>query len=1334
MNRATSKQQALLERIASERILILDGGMGTMIQAANLAEEAFRGADLEGHCVELRGNNDVLCVSRPELIRDIHDAYLAAGADIVTTNTFNATVLSQREYGLGHLVRDINLAASRLAREAASSWSSRTPGRPRFVAGSVSPTNRAASMSPDVERPGLRDVSFKELVGVYAEQVGALIEGGVDILLLETVFDTLNAKAALFAIREEMQVRDKALPIWISATIADRSGRTLSGQTPEAFWISVRHARPFAVGLNCSFGAEQIRPHLASLSSFASTLVSMHPNAGLPNELGRYEQSPKQMAAHVGEIARAGLVNIVGGCCGTTPEHIASLAETLENVAPRPVLRPSPRLMLSGLEPLTLSRDLQSSADGGEDEAKSSAEHHARDGAAHDPTDMAGSRLEAYGDGGRLLHVGERTSVAGSRRFAKLILDGSYEQALRVAARQVEEGAHILDMNVDDALLDGVSTMKELSLLFASDPVVARVPVMLDSSRWEVIEAGLECLQGKCVVNSISLKDGPDELRRRARRIQRFGAAAVVMCVDEKGQADTLPRRIEVFERACQILIAEEGFEPEDLMLDPNVFAVGTGLIEHDRYALDVLDCLRWIRRNLPRCLTLCGVSNLSFAFRGNETVREAMHSVFLYHAVRAGLDIAIVNAGRLPLFEDIDERLRDAVEDVVLARSPGATERLIGIAQFFSDRPNAKVVDGGWRALPADERLVHALVHGLDEHLEQDTLEALEERKDPLRVIDGPLTQGMDRVGELFGEGKMFLPQVIRSARIMKQVVGFLGPALGAGPCGKERTDADLEASESHEAFDSPAGPPRSAGAHRMTPSGAARARIMLATVKGDVHDIGKGIVKVVLGCHGHEVMDLGEMVPAETIVDAVRREQPDILGLSGLITPSLDEMLRVAEEMQRAGLDLPLLIGGATTSLAHTALMLDPAYDGPVFHVADASKAPYVVRRLMEEGGGGEFELETKESYARLREHREMEQAARELLPIEKARSRGNRIDWSGYEPFHPKKPGVTILDDVELATLRPYIDWSSFFRVFRLGGVYPDLLDLPETKEEARRLLEDAREMLDTLEQEKGLSARGAAGLFPAASRGDDVVVFDVQERGKARAVAHFLRRQHPRTGDEACPCLADLVAPETSEASDWIGAFVVSTGFGLKETALEYERDGDEYKSILLKALSGALAEAFSEWLHELVRRELWGYEPAPRRDPGTEQAEEHGSQHHGARKGRGEYGTATPHGRAYGGIRASPGHFACPDHTERGTIIELLGLRERLGFELSESFMVIPSPSVTGWYFSHPDSRYFGLGRIGRDQLMDYAGRKGWTTATAERWLSSSLAYDPKEKA
>lgn len=1213
------------------RILVLDGATGTYIQSGDFSEEDYRGARFAGQGADLRGNHDILCLTRPKIVGEMHRAYLAAGADIVSTNTFNATAISQADYGTEGVVRELNEAAARIARAAAAEFTARDPGKPRFVAGVLGPTNKTCSLSPDVNDPGFRATAFDEMASAYREQAVGLLDGGVDILLVETVFDALNAKAALFALRGLLDERGAETPIWISGTITDASGRTLIGQTVEAFWYSVRHAEPLIVGLNCALGAGALRPRLAELSKVAGTHVSIHPNAGLPNELGGYDETPDSMGAALGEIARAGLANVVGGCCGTTPDHIVAIAAAVEGLRPRPVPDLSRHTRLSGLEPLEIRPD------------------------------------------SLFVNVGERTNVAGSARFARLIREGNREDALDVARRQVRGGAQILDVNMDDALLDGPSEMTAFLRLALADPEIARVPIMLDSSRWEVIEAGLCSLPGKGVVNSISLKDGEEEFLRRARVARRFGAAVVVMAFDEKGQADTLERKKEICGRAYRVLTERAAFPPEDIVFDPNVFAVGTGMEEHSGFGVAYLRACRWIKGNLPHALVSGGVSNLSFAFRGNDTVREAMHAVFLYHAVHAGMDMGIVNAGRLALYEEIDPELREAVEDVVQGRRPDATARLTELAHRTAGRKRRKEEPGAWRLLPVAARLEHALVHGVADHVEEDTLEALAEIGRPLEVIEGPLMAGMEKVGDLFGTGKMFLPQVVRSARVMKKAVAVLEPRL-------------LEEKEG---------------------GAGGKGTVVLATVKGDVHDIGKNIVAVVLGCNNYDVIDLGVMAPLEKITAAASAAKADVVGLSGLITPSLDEMVRVAEEMERLGMDVPLLIGGATTSRAHTAIKIDPAYRGVVAHVPDASRAAGVVGRLLDGASREEFRRERKREYEAVRAERAAGAGGAKLLTLEEARRR--RPSLSG-PPTPPRRPGVHRFDDYPLRELFPYIDWTPFFHVWRLRGRYPEILESAEFGEEAGRVHGDAEDLLAKIAGGRLLRARGVVGLFPANAVGDDVEVYGDEERRRPVARLHFLRQQSERSAEKPCLSLADFLAPRESGDADWIGAFALTAGVGAAELASMREGEGDDYGSILVRAAADRLAEAFAEKLHERVRRELWGYAPDEGLDVRAMIAER------------------------YDGIRPAPGYPACPDHTEKGTLFRILGAGEAIGVKLTESFAMDPAASVCGWYFARPEARYFSVGRIGRDQAEDYAARKGTTLAETERWLAPSLGYDPGEPA
>ncbi|MFO7654494.1 MAG: methionine synthase [Candidatus Krumholzibacteriia bacterium] len=1221
---------AALRRLLGERILVLDGAMGTMIQAERLDEAGYRGRLLANHDRDLKGNNDILCLTRPEVIRRIHRDYFAAGADIATTNTFNGTRIVQDDYGTGHLVRDLNFAAARLAREEADASEAADPGRPRFVAGSLAPTNRTASISPDVENPAARNVTFDELVATYAEEAEALLDGGVDILLVETVFDTLNAKAALFAISEVLRRRDEPdVPVWVSGTITDASGRTLSGQTPEAFWISVRHARPLLVGLNCALGPDLLRPHVEELARHAAAYVTAHPNAGLPNDLGGYDETPEQMARVLGEFARSGLVNLVGGCCGTTPAHIAAIAAAVRGLPPRRVPGPEPGTHLSGLEPLKIRPD------------------------------------------SLFVNVGERTNVAGSRRFARLIREERHEEALGVARQQVEAGAQIVDVNMDDALLNSERAMTTFLNVVAGDPEIARVPIMIDSSRWSVLEAGLKCVQGKAVVNSLSLKEGEDEFRRQADLVRRYGAACIVMAFDEQGQADDRDRKVAICRRAYRILVDEVGFDPADVIFDPNVFAVATGIPEHDRYALDYIEATRIIKQELPGVLVSGGVSNLSFSFRGNDPLREAMHAVFLYHAIAAGMDLGIVNAGALPVYEDIDPELKEAVEDVILCRRADAGDRLLEVAQRGGGQRTRAVRDDAWRDLPVAERLQHALVHGIADHAGDDALAALEEIGDPLQVIEGPLMEAMSRVGDLFGAGKMFLPQVIRSARVMKKAVSVLEPHLLAARSDDVRTVG----------------------------------KVLLATVKGDVHDIGKNIVGVVLACNNYQVIDLGVMVPAARILQEARDRSVDVIGLSGLITPSLDEMEHVAGELQREGFEVPLLIGGATTSRTHTAVKIAPRYDHGVVHVLDASRAVGVVATLLEDRRRPAFLAETAADHARLRERRADRGDEQRLLSLDEARARRLPLDWSSYTPPEPRRPGIHHFPDFPLEELRRTVDWTPFFHTWRLRGRYPEIFEREDTGAEARRLFADAAELLDVMHREGLLQACGVAGLFPAAAAGDDIEVYADGDRREILHVARHLRQQRPRS-DGACLALSDLVAPRDGGPADWVGAFVVTAGHGASELAARYVAEGDDYRAILVKALADRLAESFAERLHQLVRTDLWGYAAGEDLDNAALIREE------------------------YVGIRPAPGYPACPDHTEKAGLFRLLDATARCGVTLTESFAMAPGAAVSGWYFSHPESRYFGLGKVDRDQVTDYARRKGWTLVEAERWLRPNLGYEP----
>ena len=1225
----SAKLVALLE----ERIVLLDGAMGTMIQRARLAEEDYRGERFRDWPRELRGNNDLLSLTRPELIRDIHSQYLGAGADIIETNTFNSTSVALADYGMEKLAREFNAAAARLATEVVREWEATHPGETRFVAGVLGPTNKTASISPDVNDPGFRAISFDELVAAYREAVEGLVEGGVDLILVETIFDTLNAKAALMAIEESFETLGLRLPVMLSGTITDASGRTLSGQTTAAFYNSLRHARPIAVGLNCALGAKELRPYVEELASIAEVAVSCHPNAGLPNAFGEYDDTPESMGRHIGEWARSGWLNVAGGCCGTTPEHIMAIGRALRGVAPRRADPPKPALRLAGLEPLNV--DEQS----------------------------------------LFVNVGERTNVTGSKAFARLVLGGDYAGALAVARQQVENGAQVIDVNMDEAMLDSQKAMTTFLNLVASEPDIARVPVMIDSSKWSVIEAGLKCVQGKPIVNSISMKEGEAEFLRQAALCRKYGAAVVVMAFDERGQADTLERRIEVCRRAYELLTGRAGLPAEDIVFDPNIFAVATGLEEHATYGLDYLEAVRWIRANLPHAKVSGGVSNLSFSFRGNDAVREAMHTAFLYHAIRAGMTMGIVNAGQLGVYEEIEPQLRERVEDVIFNRRPDATERLVDFANTVKAGAKERAKDEAWRAGSVESRLAHALVNGISTHVVADTEEARLKYPRPIQVIEGPLMDGMNVVGDLFGAGKMFLPQVVKSARVMKQAVAHLIPYIEAE---KARTGE----------------------------AGRAKGKVVIATVKGDVHDIGKNIVAVVLQCNNYEVVNLGVMVPAQTILETAVREQADAVGLSGLITPSLEEMAHVAKEMQRSGFTLPLLIGGATTSRVHTAVKIAPNYDGPVVYVPDASRSVPVVQSLLSREARANFIAEVRNDYERIREQHREKKGPGPLLPITEARRLGLKTDWSAYRPPAPAKPGLTVLARYPLAELVDYIDWTPFFQTWELSGAYPRILEDPVVGEAARRLLAEAKEMLAHIVRENWVVANGVLGLFPAAQvRDDDIEIYRDESRGEVAMTWHNLRQQNVKPTGRANQCLADFVAPKSSGTRDWIGAFAVCAD-GIAERVAAYERANDDYSAIMLKSLADRLAEAFAERLHERVRREFWGYA-----------AEERLS-------------SAQLIDEAYRGIRPAPGYPACPDHTPKRPLFALLQAEANAGMALTDSFAMLPAASVSGFYLSHPDSSYFAVGKIGRDQVLDYAARAGVSVAEAERWLAPVLAYEP----
>ncbi len=1237
-----SPKRIALLAAARERILVLDGAMGTMIQGLEYDETAFRGQRFADFHRDIRGNNDLLILTQPKAIEDIHADYLRAGADIVATNTFSSTGIAQADYEMSHLAYELNLEGARLARAAAERVSAED-GKPRFVAGAIGPTNRTASISPDVSNPGYRAVTFDDLRNAYGEQIEGLLDGGADLLLVETIFDTLNAKAALYAIAEICEERGIDVPVMVSGTITDKSGRLLSGQLPEAFWNSVRHARPITIGFNCALGAEDLRAHIADIGRVADTLVCAYPNAGLPNEFGQYDESPEYMARLIGEFASAGLVNIVGGCCGTTPDHIAAIAAAVAPHRPRTIPAIEPRLRLSGLEPFELTSAIP------------------------------------------FVNVGERTNVTGSAKFRKLITAGDYTAALQVARDQVANGAQIIDVNMDEGLLDSEKAMVTFLNLVAAEPDIARVPVMVNSSKFNVIEAGLKCVQGKPVVNSISMKEGEEKFIHEARVARRHGAAVVVMAFDEAGQADTFARKTEICKRAYDILVNRLDFPPEDIIFDPNIFAIATGLEEHNNYGVDFIEAARWIRQNLPHTHISGGVSNLSFSFRGNEPVREAMHSVFLYHAIKAGMDMGIVNAGQMIVYDDIDPELRQVCEDVILNRDPGASERLLALAEKFRGKEKkTQEQDLAWREWPVDKRLSHALVHGITEYIDADTEDARKLASRPLDVIEGPLMAGMNIVGDLFGDGKMFLPQVVKSARVMKQAVAYLMPFM------EEEKARNL--------------------ANGITGDGRSSAgKIVLATVKGDVHDIGKNIVGIVLQCNNFEVIDLGVMVPATRIIETARREGADIIGLSGLITPSLDEMSFLAGELERQGMNVPLLIGGATTSRVHTAVKIDPNYrSGPVVHVNDASRAVGVASSLLSPDKREAYAAEVRAEYAKISAAHFRAQADKKRLKLADARANAVKIDFAKAPPKKPAFLGIKSFRNYDLAELAEYIDWTPFFQTWELTGRFPAILDDPKIGDVARSLYDDARQMLDRIIQEKWFKAQATIGFWPANARGDDIVVYADEARSRAIATFHTLRQQLEKREGRFNAALSDFIAPVSSSVPDYIGAFVVTAGIGEDIIADRFKNANDDYSSILCKALADRLAEAFAERMHARVRREFWGYAPDEALSPEDLILEK------------------------YQGIRPAPGYPAQPDHTEKGTLFALLDAENTAGVKLTESFAMWPGSSVSGLYFSNAESFYFGVGKIERDQVEDYAARKGWGIDEAERWLAPVLNYIPTQ--
>jgi len=1228
---AQLKQPHALAELLANRIAILDGAMGTMIQGYGLEEADYRGERFANHPCDLKGNNDLLSITQPKIIRDIHSAYLVAGADIVETNTFNSTTIAQADYQLESIAYELNYASAKVAREAADAVAAKS-GRPRFVAGVLGPTNRTASISPDVNNPGFRNVSFDELVDAYVEAISGLVDGGADIILVETIFDTLNAKAAVFAIKRYFDEHKVSLPVMISGTITDASGRTLSGQTDEAFASSLRHIKPISIGFNCALGAKELRQYIESLSGYADCYVSAHPNAGLPNEFGEYDESPEAMAKELDEWAASGFLNVVGGCCGTTPAHIKAIAETVSQYSPRTPANDSHIQRLSGLEVLNIDND------------------------------------------SLFVNVGERTNVTGSARFKKLILNGDYDEALTVARQQVENGAQIIDINMDEGLLDGEQAMETFLNLIVSEPDISRVPIMIDSSKWSVIEAGLKCLQGKCIVNSISMKEGEESFREQAKAVLSYGAAVVVMAFDEIGQADTKERKVEICTRAYRILVDEIGFPPEDIIFDPNIFAVATGIEEHNNYAVDFIEATREIKSTLPYAKISGGVSNVSFSFRGNNMVREAIHSVFLYHAIKAGMDMGIVNAGQLAVYDDLPKELKERVEDVILNRRDDGTERLLEIADEYrgDGTKKASTNDTQWRELPVNERLAHSLVKGVNAFIEEDTEEARQGFERPIEVIEGPLMDGMNIVGDLFGEGKMFLPQVVKSARVMKQAVAYLLPFIEEGKAGASNNG-----------------------------------KILMATVKGDVHDIGKNIVGVVLQCNNFEIIDMGVMVPAAKILETAVKEKVDIIGLSGLITPSLEEMTHVAKEMQRLNINIPLLIGGATTSRVHTAVKIAPGYEGATLYVKDASRAVGVAQNLVSETLRGPYLQKIEEEYEQVRQRHKGKQAKTNWLSLADARANKAQVDWSEYQPVAPKNLGLTVIEDQDLSVLRDYIDWTPFFKAWELAGSYPKLLDDDVVGETARSLFIDASAMLDKIIGEKWLTARAVFGLFPANSiNDDDIEIYTDELRSEVLTTLHHLRQQLQKPPGRANHALADYVAPKDSDINDYIGGFAITAGIGIDEHIARFAAEHDDYSAIILKALADRLAEAYAEYLHERVRKEYWGYDNDERLDATQLIREE------------------------YRGIRPAPGYPACPDHTEKTLLWELIDPVNNAGISITESFAMVPTAAVSGWYIAHPDARYFGLGIIDRDQVADYAQRKGLSMAETERWLAPNLGYEP----
>lgn len=1224
----------ILKQLLESRILVLDGAMGTMIQRYNLSESDFRGDRFKDHACDLKGNNDILCLTKPEVIKEIHLAYLEAGSDIIETNTFNGTSISQADYNTSHLAYEINFQAAKLAKEACEEVTKRDTNKPRFVAGALGPTNKTASLSPDVNDPGFRAVSFDELSNAYLEQAKGLIDGGADILLIETIFDTLNAKAAVFGIQEFCQINNINIPIMISGTIVDQSGRTLSGQTTDAFYISLSHVKNLvSIGLNCALGAKQIRPFLEELSEIASCFVSVYPNAGLPNAFGGYDETPSEMAAILKEYSDEGLINIVGGCCGTTPDHIREFSKIVNNLPPRKIKKQEPYLRLSGLEPVVLRPD------------------------------------------SNFMNIGERTNVSGSKKFARLIASGNYDEALTIAKDQVEGGAQVLDVNMDEGMLDSEKAMQKFLNLLAAEPEIAKLPIMIDSSKWSVIETGLKCLQGKGIVNSISLKEGESVFKEHARKVLNYGAAVIVMAFDENGQADTFERKIEIAKRAYDILVNEIGFQPQDVIFDPNILTVGTGIDEHNNYAVDFIRATKWIKQNLPLAKVSGGISNISFSFRGNDVVREAMHSAFLYHAIKAGLDMGIVNAGQLALYDEVPIDLLELVEDVLLNRRSDATERLIEFAEKVKRKEKTEVKEEEWRKLSVEERLKHSLVKGIVEFVEKDVEEAIKKYPSPLTIIEGPLMDGMNVVGDLFGAGKMFLPQVVKSARVMKKAVAYLEPYI----IESRSSDSSLEKSNN--------------------------GTILLATVKGDVHDIGKNIVGVVLGCNNYKIIDLGVMVSADKILDSAIKEDVDIVGLSGLITPSLDEMVHVAKEMERRGMKTPLLIGGATTSRIHTAVKIAPNYSQPTIHVLDASRSVPVVSNLINRNVRDSYIQQVKNEYSSIREDYLRRVTDKDYLTYEAAKQNRFQFDIKEYSPTKPIKQGITMFIDFKLDILKKYIDWTPFFMTWELKGKYPKIFEDDKFGVEAKKLFDDANVMLDIIIAEKSLKANGIVGLFPANSVDDDIEVYSDESRSGLLTLFHTLRQQSQKSKDVPNIALADFIAPKESGIKDYIGAFAVTTGLGIESLVMKYEESNDDYSSIMVKAVADRLAEAFAEYLHELVRKELWGYQPDE------------------------SFSNEELIKEKYNGIRPAPGYPAQPDHTEKILLFDLLNVQENTKITLTENLAMYPAASVCGLYFANPKAKYFNVGKIGEDQIIDYHRRKGLSKSEVEKWLRPVLNYE-----